>query len=357
MRTLTNCQNRKPAALVSRRPVRLLGTALLTLVCGASVLWSQENTNEPVVLDEIVAKVNQEIITLSDLQKELSTFRTQLGLEFRDQSEAEREFQARKKMLLKTLINTKLMIQKAEELGMTANVEADVSANLEETRKQAGFANMDEFDQALRQAGSSLAERKEWLKRDMIVDMVIGQFVYSKITLLTPEVEAYYKENAERFSEPPEVELAEVLFLTEGKNKALVKAKAEEALTRIRAGTPFEEEAKRSSEGPTASRGGLIGSFKKGSMSAALEEVAFALKEGDVSPVIETEYGYQIVKLVKKKERQLRPLTEVRDIITREMYMKKAEPEVKEYLEELRSQSYVFIAPQYREQYNLEGLL
>lgn len=357
MQTLTSCQDRKPAAPISRRPIRLLGAALLALVCGTSALWSQENKNEPVVLDEIVAKVNQEVITLSDLQKELSTFRTQLGLEFRDPNEAEREFQARKKMLLKTLINTKLMIQKAEDLGMTASVEADVNANLEETRKQAGFANMDEFDQALRQAGSSLAERKEWIKRDMIVDMVIGQFVYSKITLLTPEIEAYYKANRDRFSDPPEVELAEVLFLTEGKNKAQVKARAEESLARIRAGTPFEEEAKRSSEGPTASRGGLIGAFKKGSMSSALEAVVFSMQEGDVSSVIETEYGYQIVKLTKKKESLMRPLDEVRPIIQRELYMKKAEPEVKEFLAELRSQSYVYIAPKYRDQYDVEGLL
>lgn len=92
-------------------------------------------------------------------------------------------------------------------------------------------------------------------------------------------------------------------------------------------------------------------------MSAALEEAAFSMKEGGVSPVIETEYGYQIVKLVRKKEKQMRPLSEVREVITRELYMKKAEPEVKEFLEDLRSQSYVFIAPQYREQYNVEGLL
>jgi parvulin-like peptidyl-prolyl isomerase len=355
MQTATKSQNERGGARRSRRPFQWLGAGLLILISAAPALWGQ--TGETVVVDEIVAKVNQEIITLTDLQKELSAFHTQLSLELRDPAQAEKEFQVRKRMLLKTLINTKLMIQKAEDLGMTANIDAEVAANLEETRKQAGITNMDEFDRLLRQNGSSLAERKEWLKRDMIVDMVIGQFVYSKLTLMTPEIEAYYKENRERFSDPAEVELAEILFLTEGKDKAAVRQKAEQALARVRGGVPFEEEAKKSSEGPTAARGGLIGSFKKGSMAPSLEEVAFTLKPGEISGIIETEYGYQIVKLVGKKESQPRPLDEVRPIIQRELYMKKAEPEIKEFLEELRSQSYVYIAPQYRDQYDLEGLL
>ena len=77
----------------------------------------------------------------------------------------------------------------------------------------------------------------------------------------------YYKQNLERFTEPAEVELAEILFLTEGKDKAQVRKHAEEALAQLKAGAVFEDEAKKSSEGPTASRGGNIGSFKKGSMA------------------------------------------------------------------------------------------
>jgi len=319
----------------------------------ASALYGQN----VVTLDEIVAKVNNEVITLTDLQKELKLLRLQIGQEIKDQEAAEKEFEKRRKPLLRTLIDTKMMIQKAEELGITANIDAEVAANLEETRKQAGIPSMEVFDQVLRQNGTSLAERKEWIKREMIIDSLVQQFVYSKLTVLTPEIEAFYKENAAQFSEPAEVELAEILFLTEGKDKAQVRKTAEEVLARLKNGGSFEEEAKKNSEGPTAARGGGIGSFKKGSMSPAVEEAAFALKPGEISSIIETDYGLQIIKVVGKKENQAKPLSEVRPTIQRMLIYKKAEPEMKEFLDDLRAQSYIYIAEKYKSAYDLTGLI
>ncbi len=309
------------------------------------------------ILDEIVAKVNNEVITLTDLQKELKLLRLQIGQEIKDAGAAEQEFEKRKKPLLRTLIDTKMMIQKAEELGITSNIDSEVAANLEETRKQAGIPNMEVFDQVLRQNGTSLSERREWIKREMIIDSLVQQFVYSKLTVLTPEIEAFYKENAAQFSEPAEVDLAEILFLTEGKDKAQVRKTSEEVLARLKAGASFEEEAKKHSDGPTAARGGGIGTFKKGSMAPAVEQVAFALNQGDISSIIETDYGLQIIKVVSKKENQMKPLSEVRPTIQRMLIYKKAEPEMKEFLDDLRSQSYIYIAEKYKTQYDLEGLI
>jgi len=308
-----------------------------------------------VVLDEIVAKVNNEIITLSDFNKELRVLRGQLADEIRDPQALNQEVQKRRGPLLKNLIDSKMMVQKAEELGITANMDVEVAATLEEIRKENGIPNMDVFDQLLRQHGSSLEERRAQIKREMTVRTLVEQFVYSKLTLLTPEVEAYYKQNLQRFTEPAEVELAEILFLTEGKDKAQVRRHAEEVLARVKGGAVFEEEAKKSSEGPTAARGGNIGFFKKGSMAPSLEAVVFSMKPGEMSEVIETDYGFQIVKLVNKKENQVKPLTEVRPIIQNELYQKKAAPELKEFLDDLRSQSYIFVAPEFKKEYDQAG--
>ncbi len=331
----------------------------LALFFMGSFVWTASAVlgQNVVILDEIVAKVNNEVITLTDLQKELKLLRLQIGQEIKDQAAAEKEFEKRKKPLLRTLIDTKMMIQKAEELGITSNIDAEVTANLEETRKQAGIPSMDVFDQVLRQNGTSLAERREWIKREMIIDSLVQQFVYSKLTVLTPEIEAYYKENAAQFSEPAEVDLAEILFLTEGKDKAQVRKTAEEVLGRLKNGASFEEEAKKHSEGPTAARGGAIGNFKKGSMSPAVEEAAFALKQGEISSIIETEYGLQIIKIISKKENQAKPLAEVRPAIQRMLIYKKAEPEMKEFLDDLRAQSYIYIADKYKTEYDLTGLI
>ena len=128
-------------------------------------------------------------------------------------------------------------------------------------RKEAGIPNLEVLDQLLREQGSSLGKYRENLKQRMIVERLIQQSVYSRVTLLTPEIEAYYREHIEKFTEPAEVELGEILFLTEGKNLAVVKEKSEEVLAGLSTGASFEDMARQHSDGPTASRGGAIGKF------------------------------------------------------------------------------------------------
>lgn len=305
------------------------------------------------VVDEIVAKVNNEIITLTDLNRELEYLRVALREEIKDPAALEKAFEEQRKDVLQRIIQDKMMLQKAEEVGMTANVDVEVSAHLEEVRKQAGIPNMQVFDQILQQRGSSMVQYREAIKKRYILDEVVRNFVYSKITLLSAEVEAFYKENMDKFTEPAEVDLAEILFLTEGKDKAQVQTRAEEALAKLKAGSSFEELAKQFSEGPTAAKGGQIGSFKKGSMAAALEQVAFGMKEGEVSGIIETDYGLQIIKVASSKAPRAKPLDEIRPQIQNYLYQKKAQPGIKDFLEELLSQSYIYVAPKYREQFDL----
>lgn len=332
--------------------------ALLTaaLWLGGAVTY-EASAQDAVVLDEIVAKVNNEIITLTDLNKELNSLRAALRDEFRNPETLEREFEARKREVLRTMIENKMMLQKADELGLAANVDVEVAAALEEMRKQSGIPNMDVFEQILRQRGSSLAEYRDWIRKKIIIDSLIGQFVYSKLTLLTAEIEAFYKENIQLFTEPAEVELAEILLLTEGKDKNQVRSRAEEALARLKSGVAFEETARQYSEGPTASRGGGIGAFRRGSIAPALEKVVFELGKGQTSGIIETEYGLQIIKVADKKEATAKSLEDVRPLIQRELYQRKARPEMEEFMEDLRSQSYVYVAPKYREMFDLAGVL
>lgn len=312
---------------------------------------------EPVVLDEIVARVNNEIITLSDLNSELRLLRQGLEQEIQDPQALEQEYERQKPNLLRTLIQNKILLQRAEELGFSANMEAQVSSVIEELRKEAGIPNNQVLDQVLRQRGSSLDEYRRNLRQKLIIDGLLQQFVYSKITLLTPEIEAYYKENIARFTEPSEVELKEILFLTEDKVKSNVRERAEEILAKLRSGASFEDLAKQYSEGPTASRGGEIGAFKKGQMSAAIENVAFELDEGQVSEIIEADYGFQIVKVVSKKEPRQKPLEEVRNVITSEIYQQKAKPQMEDFFEDLRDQSYIYVAPKYQEEFDVKDLV
>lgn len=340
--------------LRSARTIPGLVVLLTVSILMGSNLAAQEELS---VLDEIVAKVNNEIITLTDLNKELRNLRGALGQDISDPTALDQQFNARKRMILRGMIQNRIMVQRAEELGVTADIDLDVSAYLEELRRESGAPSLDVLDQYLRQQGTSLSEYRQSVKEQMIQRNLLQQFVYSKITLLTPEVEAYYQENASRFTEPAEVDLAEILFLTEGKDKATVRARAEEVLNSLNSGQSFEDLAKEYSEGPTADRGGVIGNFSKGSMNESLEAVVFTQEVGTTSGIIEAEYGFQIVKIISRQDSVVKPLNEVRPQIAEALYQKKAEPEVEEFLKTLIDESYIFVTPSYAEEYDLEGLL
>ncbi len=313
--------------------------------------------NGPRILDEIVAKINDEIVTLTDLNVAIAERRLELRQETGDAQEAEKRFKAEESLLLKSYIQTRLMLQKAQELGFDADIDSDVAAFMENMRQEMGIPTLEVLDQYLRQQGSSLQKFRDKVKDNLMTRSLIQNFVYGKITLLTPEVEKFYNDNIERFTEPSKVELAEILLLTEGKDRAVVRSKAEEVLARLEQGEPFEELAKEHSEGPTASKGGAIGSFNKGTMNDALEEAAFSTDVGTHSGIVESEYGFQIIKVLKRVDAAVKPLDEVRPRIAEALYQKKAQPEMEEFIKELVRDSYIFIAPKYAEQYNVEGLI
>ncbi|MCK5353272.1 peptidylprolyl isomerase [bacterium] len=336
-----------------RRSVEVLPALFFTLFAVLSPpVWAQE----PVLLDEIVARVNEEIITLTDLKKELSMLRSSLRQENQSPELLEQTFQQEKPTVLRTMIQNEIFVQRAEEYGIPDSVEPDVGKILEEMREESGIPSMEVLDQYLRQQGSSLEEYRASLKQRLVIDAFLQQNVYSKLTLLTPEIEAYYQENIERYTEKAEVELKEILFLKEEADEAQLRKKAREVLSQLRTGASFEDLAKRFSDGPTASQGGGIGSFKQGSMAALIEEVAFQLEEGAVSGIIEAEYGFQIIKVVSRTPVQARPLEDVRSEISMQLYQRKAQPELKKFVDELIEQSYIYVAPKYREEYDVTDL-
>ena len=311
---------------------------------------------EPVLLDEIVARVNDQIITRRDLDHELFVVQSEVRRRIQDREQAMRFWQTQKRTVLREMIDTRLLLQKAEELGVAPNVDDEVSAQIENMRKESGIPSLEAMDQAMRRQGMSIAQLREKLRQRAIQERLLGAMVYSRIALLTPEIQEYYDQNREQFTEPEEVELAEILFLTEGKEKDQVQSQAQGVLDRLKAGGSFEELAKEHSEGPTASRGGSIGSFKRGSMQEVQEAAVTKLKEGEHSGLIEADYGFQVLKLLKRKPARQMELEEVRRYIQERLYAKKAEPQLKKYVDGLREESYIYVDPSYHTEFDVEEM-
>ncbi len=337
-----------------------MGLLLLALLPGITENVSAQTPTEtedgPLVLDEIVAKVNDEIITLTDLQESLNRLKMDVDQNIKDVTKREGEFEKMKKSLLGTMITNKIIVQKAEELGVSDEIDQDVDMYIENVRKESGVASLDVIDEYFKQRGSSLAQYRRSIREQMIIRSMINQFVYSKITLLTPEVEAYYEEHKENFTEKGKVKLAEIVLLTEGKDKAAVKKQAETILEQLK-NTPFEELAKQYSDGPTADQGGVIGEFQEGSVNEVLSNIVFSIDVGTYSDIIEASFGYQIVKVLERTPPVLKSLKEVRPQISEALYEIKAGPELEEYTLKLITESYIHINPKYTEEYDLSGLI
>lgn len=306
------------------------------------------------IIEEVVAKVNSDVITLTDLQKELHSIREQLESQYKDPAAVDKEYVRVSKQALKNLVESKLMLQKAEEAGLAANIDVDVAATLEGIRKENNIPDMKAFEQALQQQGTTLYEFRENLRKRLLMDRLVGRFVQSRITVLDSEVTQYYQKNQDKLTKPPEVDIGEIVVLFEGKQPAGARAKAEQALAELKSGKDFAEVAKKYSEGATAAKGGGVGAFRKGMLAPALETAVFSLKPGDHTGIVETSYGLVILKLNKKIEAAPVPFDQVRGDIQRQIYYEKMQPELAKFAEQLRLQSYIYIAPKYKDQYPLQ---
>lgn len=309
----------------------------------------------PVVVEEIVAKVNNDIITLTDLNTELNLLRAQLREVVKDPTQIDAQFEKISRRALGNIIENKLILQKAEESGMTGNIDLDVTAAIESIRKQNNIPDMKTFEQLLqKQNGMTLGEFKESFRRDFLQRRVINRFVQSKVTILSPELDKFYKENQEKFTLPAEIRLSEILLKTEGKDKEEVRKRADAALARLKAGEDFAAVAAELSEGATATKGGDIGSFKKGTMEAALDQPAFALKQGEITDVLDTQFGMVILKVTERKDPTVVPFDQVKKEIYDFLFNTKAQPELKKFIQQLKRESYIEVSEKYKKYYQVD---
>jgi peptidyl-prolyl cis-trans isomerase SurA len=291
------------------------------------------------VVDRIIAQVNDDIITLSDLNRAKEQLRQDLS----DQYSGEQLEQQVKKLeanLLENLIRKKLMLQKANEYGMGSGMDARVSEYLESLRKEKGIKDMDEFERALEASGMTLAGFREDVKKEMIIQELKGYFVDSRITLLTEEVERYYKDHARDYSSAEEVTLSEIIIPG---NDGQAETLANEYRKRAAAGESFATLASQYSKGPTANKGGAIGDYQVGKLSPSIAGAISGVKAGDVSPVVKLTEGFAFFHVDARKPSVVRPLDEVKNDIKNLLYQQKYMPEFERFIAQLKEDAYIQI--------------
>ena len=301
-----------------------------------------------VIVEEIVARVNNSIITLSDYRKADDQLREEIqhACQGCTADKMEGTYRDRQKDLLRDLIDQQLLIQRAKDQGVS--VETDVVKRLDEVRKQNNLQSLDDLEKAVEGEGMSWEDYKAQIRNSLLTQEVIGKEMRGRIVIGEEEIKKFYDEHQKEFVRPEQVVLAEIFLSTTGKTPeemAVIEHKAEDYLNRLKKGEEFSEMAKRYSEGSTAKEGGPLGTFERGQLEKQLEDVTFTLNKGALTDVIQTKTGFEILKVVDRYQSGLQPLEKVRREIEGEIYMKKMQPTLREYLAQLREESYVTVKP------------
>ncbi|MFI5056918.1 MAG: peptidylprolyl isomerase [Candidatus Acidiferrales bacterium] len=304
-------------------------------------------------IEEIIARVNNEIITRSDYERARASAEEDAKQECSGKCTPEQlqaDIEDRQKNVLRDLIDQSLLVQRGKDMGVS--VEPEVIKKLDQIRIQNNLASMEDLEKAVSSQGQNWEDFKNNIRNGILTQRVIGSEVGSHITIAKDEVQKYYEAHQKEFIRPEQVALREIEVATEGKKESELpdlKKKAETALQRVKDGEDFGEIAKRLSDGSTAKQGGFLGVYKRGELSKQLEDVVFKMKKNELTDVMDTKQGYLILQVMEHYDEGMQPLNKVENEITDKLYSARMEPALRDYLKTLREQSYVVIKPGYQD--------
>ena len=312
------------------------------------------------VVEEIIARVNNEIITRTEYIR--SRDQLQQEVQQQDPANADRAFAEKQRDVLRDLIDQQLLLQKAKDLGITGDTE--LIKRLDEMRKQMNLGSMEELEKAAEAQGASYEDFKQNLRNQIVTQHVIGEEVGKHLAMNKDEVKHFYDQHRAEMEQPEQVRLSEILIAPKRPAKpaaapdakpeppseaeteaalAAAQAQAQDLLDQIHKGAKFEDLARKYSDGPSAKDGGDLSYFKRGTLSKELEDKVFALKAGEVTDVVRTKQGYVILQVTEHQMAGIPPLKEVESRIQDELYMQKLQPALRVYLTTLREEAFIDI--------------
>jgi len=331
-----------------------------TLIAGAALVPSGARAQtKSLVVEEIIARVNNDVITMSDYQKAEEQLREEVAHDCTGcpQDKLMAEFKEQQKDLLRGLIDQSLMVQRAKDMGVS--VESDVIKRLDDVRKQNGLASLEDLEKAVEGSGLAWEDYKTTIRNGLLTQEVVRREVGSHINIGNDEVKKYYDAHPQEFTRPEQVMLSEIFLSTEGKSPEEIESvqkKAEDLRNRVMKGDDFNEIAKRYSEGSTAKDGGDLGTFKQSELAPQLEEVVFKMEKGQITDVIQTKTGFEVLKVENHFQAGLQPQAKVENEIMNRLYMQKMQPQMRDYLGTLRTESYVMVKPGYTDTAAVAGV-
>jgi len=306
---------------------------------------------EPVVVDEVIAQVNDGIVTLSQLKREMKERVETLKQNGMAEPQAMAEVEKKKAELIAVLINEQLLLQKGKELDFTQRIEDEVNKRMLQVAKENSITSMDKLCQAMKEGGLDCEDTRRTMRIEIMKQAVLESEVDSKLFygFNSDELHKYFDAHKDKFIKPESVNLSEIFLSLAGKPEADVKARAAELVKQLRGGADFCTLAAAYTERPATNgqKPCKIGLFAIPDLRPDIAGAIKDVKAAGVSDPLKTDEGYQILKVDARNAGSSTATfneNQVRGAMTEERIGKERE----DYLQGLRNDAYVKIADTYR---------
>ena len=318
-------------------------TRFITLFLLVTFWASQSAYAEGQLLDRVVAVVNDDAITQTELDMYLHPIYEQMKTQYQGAELADRVDETRKK-LLGQLIEDRLVFQKAKEMKLEIG-ESDLKNELDHLKKQ--FGSELSFEDNINKEGFSLSALKDRLNRQLMIRRLQDMEVRAKVIVSPLELENYYKDHLSDYISKSSIKTCSMTLKKgdQAREKGLTdesaKKKIEDFHERVVAGEDFGKLAMANSEDYQAAQGGLSDWIQPGSLIPVIDDVIFKLKVHELSPIIETPMGYHFFRVEEKKEAKEKKFEEVRDEIFETLYRAKAKNRFEDWMDQLKRDAYI----------------
>ncbi len=309
------------------------------------------------IIERVIVKVNGEIFTKTDLEKRQVAALREQGQQLSD-VELRKRVEAVTPQLLVDAIDEILLLQRGKELGYRLNQDQfdEILTKLKSDNK---IETEEQFQAALKQEGMTLADLRQTIERNMIIQRVEQAEVFGHLGVSDAEARKYYDEHRAEFTSVPTVTLREILVKVPGDGKNInvgadeeARQKAESIRERAVKGESFEKLAELS-DAPSKANGGLIGPVNRADLDPNFAKMLAGMKVGEVSPVLRTATGYDIVKLESASETKVLPFEEARQQIANKVYAAKQQVEFENYMKKLRASAIIdWKVPEFKKLYD-----
>lgn len=305
--------------------------SLIAIMSIAAYCSAQDKTTTP----GKVASVNDVIITQKLLDEELTMLKNSYARS--GKPIPENEMDNIRKKILEDLINQELLFQESKKEGIKVKKEA-VAERVSAFKKQ--FPDENAYQKALNDLNMTLQDLENRIARYFAIKEVIDTKITKDVTVPETETRTYYDTNAEKFKRPEQVKASHILIKVaqdaDDDQKTKAREKIEAVQKKLKEGSDFAEMAKTFSEGPSKTNGGNLGFFKRGQMVKPFEDAAFALKKDEISDVVETRFGYHLIKLTDKNPAGTLGYDEMKDKIANRLKEEKKNTIIMKHLDDLR---------------------